>query len=231
MTQLCYFRNWTNLKASAKVASVILEEDKKVKLTFDRTPFYPQGGGQPSDQGYLRCPGCSVTISKVTHSPEGSVDHCGILNDGALSIGDSVDLEVDSLLRQWHCRLHSAGHVIDGALANLKISLKPGKAYHFEDGPYVEYDGIVDGLSKEELMRNIEDACNDLIVQNLPVHIDFANEDINDQTCLRSMRIADLISIPCGGTHVSFLGEIGEMKIRKIDVKKGKTRVCYSITK
>jgi len=218
------------MKGKAKVVSVVSGEPSHVTLRVDRTVFYPQGGGQPSDQGRITCKDCSLHVKKVSFAPEDEVDHLCEIKSGIVSAGDEIEMFVDEDLRMWHCRLHSAGHVVDAALSVLAItSLKPSKAYHFEDGPYVEYDGVVEDISKEDLAKKIEAACKDLINQDLPVHIDFASADENDTKCMRSMRIADLISIPCGGTHVNRLGDIRDMGIRKIEVKKGKTRVCYSV--
>ena len=232
MVKLCYFRDWTTLKGRAKIVSSVLGEGSNVTLRLDRTVFYPQGGGQPSDQGHMTCKDCSLHVKKVCFSSDDDVDHQCIIDSGTVSVGDEVDMVVDEKLRLWHCRLHSAGHVVDGALAVLGINcLKPGKAYHFEDGPYVEYDGIVENMTRDELAKSVEKACKELIEKDLPVFIDFATQDEEDTKCLRSMRIADLISIPCGGTHVSRLGEIRDMGIRKVEVKKGKTRICYSVDK
>ena len=232
MVKLCYFRDWTTLKGQAKIVSSAFGDSNNVTVRLDRTVFYPQGGGQPSDQGHLSCKDCSLQVKKVAFAPDDDVDHQCIIERGTVTVGDEIEMVVDEGLRLWHCRLHSAGHVVDGALAVLGIkSLNPGKAYHFEDGPYVEYDGIVEGMTKEELAKAVEAACKELIKKDLPVFIDFATADEEDTKCMRSMRIDDLISIPCGGTHVSRLGEIRDMGIRKVEVKKGKTRICYSIDK
>ena len=139
-------------------------------------------------------------------------------------------MEVDPQTRELHNRLHSAGHVIDGALSILKVSFgtKPLKAYHYPDSPYVLFDEPYFGC-KETLKNLIQEQCDRLIEQDLAVFIDFANDDAEDDCCERKMRIAGVISIPCGGTHVSSLGAIGKVIIRKIEVKKGTTKVCYQI--
>ena len=43
--------------------------------------------------------------------------------------------------RRLYARLHSAGHMLDIVVKNLKLGWIPGKGYHFPDGPYVEYNG------------------------------------------------------------------------------------------
>lgn len=219
------------MKTTSKVVSVTCQPEQATSIIrFDKTPFYPQGGGQPSDKGTLHSSTCTANIIKVVHTADESVDHTAEMISGSLNPGDSVELSVDEELRKRNCRLHSAGHVVDAALAKLNITcLTPAKAYHFEDGPYVEYDGVVTDMTKDELAKAIEKVSIELISDDLKVFIDFASSDPDDQKCQRSMRIDGFPSIPCGGTHVSKLSEIGSMSIRRVEVKKGKTRVCYAV--
>lgn len=50
-------------------------------------------------------------------------------------------MKIDKDFRIRNAQLHSAGHIIDVAVSNLKMPWKAGKGYHFEDSPYVEYVG------------------------------------------------------------------------------------------
>jgi alanyl-tRNA synthetase len=201
-------------------------------VRFDQTVFYPQGGGQPSDQGEVRNGASFARVAKVTHAENGDVDHL-ITGESDLASflfpGAQVTMVVDEALRRWHSRLHSAGHVVDAALARLAITLTPTKGYHYEDGAYVEYDGTIEG-DKADITKRIENSCKEIIAENHQVFIDFSDES-DDRKCLRSMRIGNIVAIPCGGTHVAKLKEIGNMTIRKVEIKKGKTRVCYAVEK
>lgn len=52
--------------------------------------------------------------------------------------------QIDEARRRLHARLHSAGHALDVAMARIGLGgecLKPTKGYHFQEGPYVEYEG------------------------------------------------------------------------------------------
>ena len=231
--KLCYFRDSSILSCAAQVTGTVpAAAAGALMVRFDRTVFYPQGGGQPSDQGEVRSGNFIAKVAKVTHAENDEVDHL-VTCDSEISTflyqGAEVTMAVDEALRRWHSRLHSAGHVVDAALARLAITLVPTKGYHYEDGAYVEYEGTIEG-EKSEIAKRIETACKEIIHEDHQVFIDFS-DDSDDRKCQRSMRIGNIVSIPCGGTHVSTLKEIGNMTIRKVDIKKGKTRVCYAVEK
>jgi alanyl-tRNA synthetase len=234
-TCLCYFRNSSELTACCKVLAVAQAGDssQNVVLHFDKTPFYPGGGGQPCDKGKAIGENCEICVEKVGRNAEipAVIDHLGKVVSGVVpTIGQELVLQVDSATRTFYNRLHSAGHVIDAALSILKISFakKPLKAFHYPESPYVQFNEPYYGC-KETLISLLQEQCDRLIEQDLPVFIDFANDDPLDQECERKMRIAGIISIPCGGTHVSSLGAIGKVIIRRIELKKGTTKVCYQI--
>ena len=90
---------------------------------FDRTPFHPQGGGQPSDQGTvapLGGGGAPLALTTVRAAPDGAVLHFLAPADAAaLAIGARAALHVDAAWRATCARLHSAGHAIDAAMAQL----------------------------------------------------------------------------------------------------------------
>jgi Ser-tRNA(Ala) deacylase AlaX len=249
-TKICYFRDCSLLSIKSKVTSVIHDNNNNcINLCFDQTVFYPQGGGQPSDNGTVTIiknnnedDGIDaiedLKVKKVIHGPHDDVFHlCESCNESSsVAVGDDALLQVDEELRFWHCRLHTAGHIVDAALARLGDDiagkLRPTKGYHYEDGPYVEYEGVLEGIDKVKFARQVEDECNALISEDHTVYIDFANDDVDDTKCERCMRIGDdILSIPCGGTHVNHLKEVGVMNIRKVEMKKGKTKICYAVKK
>ncbi len=71
--------------------------------------------------------------------------HCSIPGDAELAmsaVGTSVIMKIDETRRNTNALLHSAGHLIDAAVARIGLAaaLKPGKGYHFTDNPNVEYE-------------------------------------------------------------------------------------------
>ncbi len=137
-TSLTYLEDMSLLALEAEVLAVEEEEGKTV-VVLDQTIFYPQGGGQPFDQGFIRSASAVFKVEEVRFV-DGIVKHVGMFEQGNFSAGETVQCEVDAERRLLHARLHSAGHVVDLALLEFpNIHWKPGKGYHFPQGPYVEY--------------------------------------------------------------------------------------------
>ena len=93
---------------------------EKVDLVFDRSPFHPQGGGQPSDVGKVVCVGTGMELKvvKVSFSFDTNVvtHHCeseGGVKMEDLAVGEAWDLIVDQDSRDTFSKFHSAGHMVD----------------------------------------------------------------------------------------------------------------------
>jgi Ser-tRNA(Ala) deacylase AlaX len=159
-TQKLYFLDSDALTGTAKLLAVIpnpLAQQSKALAGFplacvlDRTLFHAQGGGQPSDAGSLTVAGLAAPatfeVKDVRFDPAtGIVYHLGAFPDSAPaaeSIETPVDVTMDVNLerRVLNMRLHSAGHLIDAALAAEGFlgphegSFTQGKGHHFPDGP------------------------------------------------------------------------------------------------
>lgn len=218
----------------------VIERDGRTAVVLDQTVFYPQGGGQPFDQGQITSEQSVFLVDEVRFD-DGVVYHYGHFDHGEFHSGETVSCEVDEIRRSLHSRLHSAGHVVDLALKRLDILWEPGKGYHFPQGPYVEYLGNLGDQDREDLRSTIERVCNEVIAEDAVTTLEFLNvaqakiqgleiaENIlASEKPIRVVRYGDF-GILCGGTHVSRLSEIGEMTIRKIRPEGTHIRVGYSI--
>jgi alanyl-tRNA synthetase len=239
LTKLIYLENFTLLNTQAKVVGV-LEQEGRVVVILDQTVFYPQGGGQPFDQGHISSDDALFFVEDVRFI-DGLVYHYGHFDHGKFTDGQTVSCEVDPIRRGLHSRLHSAGHVIDMVLKRLEINWVPGKGYHFPQGPYVEYIGELGEVDREELKLKIENVCNDIISEDVKTKLEFISpvqaEDrgfevpgniVESGKPIRIVFYGDF-GILCGGTHVSHLSEIGEMTIRKIKPEGKNIRVGYDV--
>lgn len=235
MTKLLYLNDTYLFKARAKFI-VIKENDKGIAIILDQTIFYPQGGGQPADTGKIISGNSEFTVTDVRLDGEGFVWHFGTFNSEMFDEGEEVSLEIDKDKRILNARLHSAGHLLDCAVSKLKLqSLKPTKGFHFPQGPYVEYDGIVE--DNQALIPVLESAINELIEENLTT----ATENLSPDEAkiqgiwappgksARVVRFNGYEHCGCGGTHINEASEIGKIQIRKIKSKKGTTRISYAI--
>ncbi len=222
ITQLLYLQDMAILDCSACILDVLQGEPCVVIL--DRTVFYPQGGGQPSDKGIIRSPHASFEVQKVVVE-NGIALHYGIFTQGVFSQQEVVDMQVSPAIRNLHNKNHSAGHLIDYALLSLGYSLISGKGYHFPQGPYVQYQGTLEQNEREALLPRLEDTVNVIASRSLPISVSLQENDPER----RIMTVQGYAPILCGGTHVINTQDIGHITIRKIKNEKGYLRVSYSV--
>ena len=236
-THLLYLEDFSLLTAQATIVDVIAEGDKHV-IILDQTVFYPQSGGQPYDKGFIISDNATFVVQEVRFV-EGIVKHIGIFESGMLQKGEAVTCMVEKERRHLHCPLHSGGHVVDMAINALNLGWTPGKGYHFPEGPYVEYQGVLPE-DKESLRLDLEKQCNDFIAQEIATTLQFMSKEEMQKICrfvsdalpsnkpLRVVMYGDF-AVPCGGTHVTNLADIKGMTIRKISTKGDAIRVSYAV--
>ena len=222
MTKLIYLEQMQQLTHTARVAGVE-EVEGKTHVVLDETIFYPQGGGQPYDQGVIENESGVFKVEEVRFV-EGIVRHIG--TGHAFQIGEQVILNVDEPRRKLHMRLHSGGHLLDMAINKLGLGWKPGKGYHWPEGPYIEYSGEIEENKNEELRMKIEKMANELIGEAIPTTIKFLPDELVNGKPARVVMYGGF-SVPCGGTHVANLKDIGHLTIRKMSYKKGLIRAAY----
>jgi len=235
MTKLKYLDDTYLFEASATVTEITANENGKAVI-LDQTIFYPQGGGQPTDIGEISSGTTLFSVTNVRLDENGQVWHFGEFQQREFQQGDKVALKLDSKQRILNSRLHSAGHLLDCAVLELGItSIEPTKGYHFSNGPYVEYKGILDDPSN--IIPDLEKKVNELVDKNLAVERQrLTPYEAKLQGIWtpegKSARIVYFSGFPycgCGGTHINSSKEIGEITIRKIKSKKGVTRISYSV--
>ncbi|KAJ5808429.1 Translation elongation/initiation factor/Ribosomal beta-barrel [Penicillium riverlandense] len=210
-------------------------------LTTHKTIFYPQGGGQPSDIGIIRpvdSESSRFKVSLVRKTREGKILHFGELIDDAhssspFSAGAAVVQKIDSPTRNYHTRLHSAGHIVGVAMQLLFPDMKKVKANHAPREAAMEYEGLLYNEHKPLIQQKVDE----LVRQDLPILIswsestDLQTDDTQDARDgpIRVASIGGLDHNPCGGTHVASTSLVGAITIRKISRQKGVSRVAYEV--
>ncbi|KAF6142504.1 hypothetical protein GIB67_039468 [Kingdonia uniflora] len=172
-TRLAYFDDMFNLESKSTLLSHSQGEDGRRALILDATIFHPQGGGQPSDIGFISSVESGFKfVVEDARVKDGVVFHYGYFassgdgSDFELEKGRQVFLFVDEERRKLNSRLHSAGHLLDICMQNVGLSyLEPGKGYHFPDGPFVEYKGTVSKNEMQSKQKELELEANVLISQ------------------------------------------------------------------
>lgn len=238
-TKLKYLEHFDLLESSAKIVQVFKENDRDVVL-LDETIFYPQGGGQPFDTGIIESASGKFIVEGVRFV-EGIVKHIGKFETGGFSPNENIKCTIDSDRRKLHARIHSAGHLVDKAISELKLNWIPGKGYHFPNGPYDEYKGSLEGYDREKLKTDIENLCNVYVHKGGKTEVVFMTREKMKEVChytpdfnetkgdLARIVIHDGFYMPCGGTPVSELSEIGNITIRKIKPEKENIRIGYDV--
>ncbi|OVA14869.1 Threonyl/alanyl tRNA synthetase [Macleaya cordata] len=233
-TKLAYFDDMWNLQSKALFISYFQGEDNRRALILDSTIFHPQGGGQPSDTGFISIEESDFKfVVEDVRLKDGVVFHYGYFVgssggecDTKLEKGREVCLYVDEQRRVLNSRLHSAGHLLDTCMQNVGLGyLEPGKGYHFPDGPFVEYKGTVPQTELQSKQKELELEANSLISKGGKVLVAILPYDEASELC--GGRLPDYISksstprvvklgnnpgCPCGGTHVADISEIRSLK-------------------
>uniref|UniRef100_A0A7S4N7J1 Threonyl/alanyl tRNA synthetase SAD domain-containing protein n=1 Tax=Odontella aurita TaxID=265563 RepID=A0A7S4N7J1_9STRA len=230
----------------------------KVEMNLDVTTMHPQGGGQPTDIGNIFSEGgaARAIIDRVSLDREtGVVTHHGRVESTTggdlsenFSPGDSVSVAVDPSRRLVLSECHTAGHVVDSAMARCGRILPPTKGYHFLDGPYVEYKGSIPPEERGSLLTDLQAAFQDLVKDDIATTIETLSKDDAERVCNRLAKNFDFSEFgeedvrvvtvagwpcPCGGTHVKSTGQLIERgwSITGIKCKKGVVRVKYNLSK
>jgi Ser-tRNA(Ala) deacylase AlaX len=186
--------------------------------------FHPQGGGQPADRGWVD----GHEIVPVRDHDSGlvvAVAH-GEAALPVFSVGQPVDVRIDLPTRLAHAALHTAGHLIEAAGRAQGWVLAANN--HFPGQARIEFtapqpDTRLDTLEgREEGTEALRTEIAEAIALDWPVTWE------NDADGRRIVHRADLHSAPCGGTLVRSLGDLADVVLPTLKVKKGRIRVSYS---
>ncbi|MDG1442162.1 MAG: alanine--tRNA ligase [Pseudomonadales bacterium] len=218
-----------------KVESVSAGDE--VVLVLNATPFYAESGGQAGDSGKLFTNGVSIVVNDTIKSGDAFL-HKGTVIEGQISVGDSVNAEVDRLQRDRTRLNHSATHLLHAALrivlgdhVNQRGSLVDAERMRFDFSHF-------EGVTKEELLK-VELLVNEQIRGNSEIQTELMNlEDAREKGAMalfgekyseavRVLTMGNGFSIElCGGTHASRTGDIGLMKITsEVGIASGVRRI------
>jgi misacylated tRNA(Ala) deacylase len=218
------FRDDPYLKACE--ARVVSAGPEGIRL--DRTVFYPEGGGQPGDQGCLRLPDGSEIAIVNTVKGAGHEDVVHIPAEGAtLPQPDSlVSAEIDWGRRHRLMRMHTCLHLlcglIDGEVTGGQVGDGKGRLdFNLPDTSIdkVWLAGELNRLVGENhavrarWISDAELAANPELVRTLSVKPPSGSGQV------RLMEVEGVDLQPCGGTHVGHTGEIGPVEVGKIENK------------
>ncbi len=227
MTEKLYFDDMYLKEFDAKVTKVEVG-----KVFLDRTVFYPEGGGQPNDTGYLTYGGKKIKVDDV--QKEG--DDIAHITEGSANVreGQEVHGVIDWERRYIHMRYHTAIHIIDGVVSKYhgnEALLTGGQIY--EDRARIDMN--IENFSREFVDKVIEET-NSVIKEGHRIYPkNITREEalsmpnlartepgrrlIETLETVRLIVIEGLDEQSDGGTHVSSTSEVGKVVIKKIENK------------
>lgn len=216
MAEKIFHQNAYDTACNSKVVAV---EGNAVIL--DRTVFYGESGGQPGDTGTLN----SVKVIE-TKVREGDKEILHVVEDASkFKPGDEVSGMIDWERRLRIMRTHTALHLIYQVAEMLF-----GKCSSTGSGIKGSGEGHVDISAEKriagELVQQLEAKCNEAIAKGASVSA-FFDEERKDY---RYIQILGFEKMPCGGTHVKDILEIGAIKLKRENVGKGKDRIVVTLS-
>jgi alanyl-tRNA synthetase len=201
-----------------------VSHDGQTALVLDRTAFYPDSGGQPSDAGAFG----DVRVVDVVDMEDGRILH---IVDRAPSV-TALHGTIDWTRRFDHMQQHTGQHVLSAAFARL-LQVRT-ESFHMG----VDYSTIdlAREVSAPEIAR-AEDEANRIVWEDRPVAIRFAGADEaaamglrkesrRDGT-LRLIDVEDYDLSACGGTHVARTGAIGIIAVSATERVRGGSRIAF----
>lgn len=216
-------------------ATVVSADARGVAL--DRTVFYPQGGGQPGDQGELTVEGGAAIpiVNTIYDADRKTILHVPAEGAALPAPGAAVVARLDWEKRHKRMRAHTALHLLSVALP-----------YPVTGGSVGDADGRLDFDCEATLDKaEVEAKLNELIALDAPVGFRWiTDEELDANPALvktmsvkpprgsgkvRLVAIGGLDLQPCGGTHVARTGEIGRATVTQIE-KKGRINRRVRIT-
>jgi len=206
-------------------AVVVAVDDDAIVL--DRTVFYPMGGGQAADTGTIDWEGGSATVIDTRYGDGGTIRHIVEENAARPQAGGQVRATIDWDRRYRHMRMHTALHLL-GSI--LKYGVTGGNIS--AEKSRLDFD-MEDTVDKEEVARALkalveEDhsiSCRWITDEELEAQPDLVRTmSVQPPKGAGKVRLLDIESVdlqPCGGTHLKSTGEVGQVRIGKVE-KKGR---------
>ena len=215
--------------------AVVADVDAERHAVFlDRTAFYPGGGGQPNDEGWLSVNGQRLRVAKAERG------NAHIIEGGELpAIGEAVHGELDWERRYKLMRTHTAMHILCGVVwRDYGAQVTGGNMEPLAGRMDFEFERLQKELVAEiEARINAEvEAAHELRVRILPrdeafqipdlirTKINLLPEGISE---VRTVEIIGLDLQADGGTHVANTREVGRLRIADYKSKGGINKRIY----
>lgn len=221
MTEKLFYQDSHRTDFTAKVLSCEPYKDQ-YKVVLDRTVFFPEGGGQYADTGFLN----DVKVVDV-HEKEGIIYHT---TEAPLEVGQEVSGNINWEERFEKMQQHTGEHIISG-LVNARFGYDNVGFHLGSDYCTMDFNGPV---TKEEL-KEIEFEANRAVWANLDIEVTYPSKEVLKDMEYRSKIEIEgqvrIVTVPgydvcaCCAPHVKKTGEIGIIKLVNMINYKGGERI------
>ena len=207
-------------------------------VVLDRSLFYPTGGGQPGDSGHLTWPGGALQIATTVKSGADDIVLVPAAPQTLPPVGTTVEQHLDWTRRHRLMRMHTALHLLSvviplpvsgGAVGEARSRLDFDMPDAPEDRETLEalLNRMIDDdmAVSETWITDADLAANPGLVKTMSVAPPRGAGQVRLVQIGEGEDTVDLQ--PCGGTHVARTGEIGRLRLGKIEKKGRQNRRVY----
>jgi len=196
----------------------------QVDVIVEATPFYGESGGQAGDSGTISSGSAHLEVVETSRPFSDLIVHHCQVKEGAVRVGDAVDLTVTTSVRRATARNHTATHLLQTALRTV-LGEHVKQAGSLVSADRLRFDFTHFSAMTADEINRVEGLVNGFVMDNAPVvtsqmQISEAIEagatalfDEKYGDSVRVVRVGDVSMELCGGTHVRAAGDIGLFKI------------------
>jgi alanyl-tRNA synthetase len=242
------FVGYESLEAQTSVAAAQpLDDDSRLLVKLEDSPFYAEGGGQVADSGVIATNGHQARVEDVYRVGD---DQAIRVTDGELRVasGDRVEARVDHEARHATMRNHTATHLLHAGLRD-RLGTHVRQAGSAVRPDKLRFDFTHGAPLAPDELREIEDRVNDWIKASRPVRamqMSRAEAEALGAMALFGEKYGDWVRVIevdavsrelCGGTHVANTAEIGifaivsegssAANVRRIEALTGPAAIDY----
>ena len=226
------FVGYEEFDINAKILAIFEDGDEKSSIKApgkgiiisNKTSFYPEGGGEVADTGYIKTSNACAKVIDVQKKND-IIFHYVELSEGELKKDDEAEFIIDLDRRLDIQRNHSATHLLDQALKNV-LGQNINQAGSLVDEDKLRFDFTHNKAINKDELRKIEEEINSVIRQQLPVkkeYMDYKKSEKLGAVALFEDKYKDIVRVVsmgdysielCGGCHVNNTSEVLIFKIK-----------------
>jgi alanyl-tRNA synthetase len=219
------FVGYERLDVTTQVGAAQGRDDGSVLIKLRESPFYPRGGGQVSDHGWVETESARAVVEDVVRLDDDQVV-VARLEHGELHAGERVRAHVDPEARRPTMANHTATHLLHAALREV-LGDHVAQAGSYVGPDKLRFDFRHGAAMTPEELARVEEIVNARIVENLPLHIFVTTQGharelgammLFGEKYGEHVRVVEVPTVSrelCGGTHVRSTAEIGAFVITR----------------